>query len=235
MTEEATKEIAVSQPTAIAIPSRSERAAALQKRVQATSNIIKINNAGTGFRIPGLGETDGPIDVVILDFIAQNVYYDPSKPFDRDNIEPPICGAKGFDVNDNLIPVEESPDKQADDCKNCPLNQFGSKGKGKACQNRKIVAVLPPDADDATDILMFDISATGIRKFDQVIAQMATVGGKEPHNFVVTAKPVQAGNSAAKTVGFSDMKVLDEDRVAFFDSKVEQASVLLAQPIRFEF
>jgi hypothetical protein len=227
-------EIAAAQTTAIAIPSRSERAAALAKRVQATSQLIKPLANGVGFKIPGLGDTDGPIDVVILDFVAKNVYYDPSKPFDRDNITPPICGAIGFDVNDNLIPQADAPDLQAETCKECPLNQFGSRGKGKACQNRRVAAVLPPDADDNTDILMIDISATGLSGFDTMISQMATVGGKEPHNFVVKLVNKQAGNSTARTFGVTDMRPMDADRVAFFDSKIDAASTALAQPIKFD-
>lgn len=234
MTEEATKEVAVAQNTAIAIPSRSERAANLAKRVQAASNVIKVSKDGVGFNIPGIGDTGGPMDIVILDFVAKNVYYDPSIPYDPDKITPPICGALGFDVNDNLIPLDESPEKQYDDCKDCPMNQFGSKGKGKACQNRRLVAILPPDADDTTDVMLMDISATGLKGFDTIIAQMATVAGKEPHHFIVKAFPKQAGNTASKTIGFGEVRPLDEDKVAFFDAKIDTATTMLAQPIRFE-
>jgi hypothetical protein len=232
--EQAATEIAPVQNTAIAIPSRSERAANLAKRVQAASNVIKIAKNGVGFSIPGLGDTDGPMDIVILDFVAKNVYYDPSVPYDPDKVTPPICGAIGFDVNDNLIPMDESPDKQSESCKECPMNEFGSRGKGKACQNRRMAAILPPDADSTTDIMMLDISATGVKGFDTVIAQMATVAGKEPHNFKVKIFPKQAGNTASKTIGFSVEGPIEDDRIAFFEGKIDQASVMLAQPIRFE-
>ena len=236
---EATSEVAVvNTGTAVAIPSRSERAAALAARVKPVSNMIRIADNGTGFNIPGLGETEGPIDIVILDFVAKNVYYDPNTPWDPKKITPPLCAAIGFEVNDALVPFANGNDVQVDEgegCKDCTMNQWGSKGEGKACQNRKLVAVLPADATADTDIMVLDVSATGIKGFDKIIAQLSTTFGKEPHNFTITISPVQAGKSKAKTFGFSAPKVIeDAAQVAFLDSRIDEASNLLAQPVRFD-
>ena len=34
-----------------------------------------------------------------------------------------------------LIPSANSPQAQCEDCASCPMNAFGSAGKGKACKN----------------------------------------------------------------------------------------------------
>jgi hypothetical protein len=227
-------EIATASSTGIAIPSRSERAAALAQRVRATSNIIKISTDGKHLVIPGLGEAPAPADLVVLEFMAKNVYYDPNKPYDPNNISGPLCAAMGFDLNDNLKPFDNATDKQAESCKECPLNQFGSKGAGKACQNRRLVAVLPPDASADTDIYVLDVSATGIKGFDTIIAQMATVAGKEPHYFKVEVFPKQAANSRAQTWGFSNPRPLSEEAIAIMESKLDAAAAQLAQPVSFE-
>ena len=220
-------EVAVAQPTTIAIPSRSERLKSLQNRVKPSSgNIIKVK--GEQLLLPDKTKVD-TIDCVILDFIARNMYYDPAKPYVEGQFTPPVCAAVGFDVNDNLTPMEESPVMQVDKtdeegnrvtCADCNMNQFGSKGAGKACQNRRAIAVLPPPGQyrKGEDIAILDLSPTGVAGFDVMISQMASLVGKEPHNFVVTVSVVKAGTSAAKTMGFKSIAQLDEEQVTAFRS-----------------
>ena len=238
-------EVAVAQPTAIAIPSRSERAAALATRVRPVSNMIKIAENGTGFSIPGLGDTEGPIDIVILEFIAKNVYYDPNKPWKQGEANPPLCAAMDFKSNDDLIPFENARELQVEltnedgervGCRECPMDQFGSgtTGKNKACQNRKIVAVLPPDATAETEVLLVDVSSMGAQTFDKVISQMTGPMGIEPHYGIAELKPIKAGR--AQSIGFAKARrgEFSPEQIAIFESKLDEAAHMLAVPVRFE-
>lgn len=98
-----------------------------------------------------LGEDMMPgnqIAVVILDFLRLNTYY--GERFDPDNPQPPVCYAFGR-TEEEMAP---HPTMQADltwfkpqamECHGCALNEWGSSplGKGKACQNRRQLAMIP--------------------------------------------------------------------------------------------
>lgn len=92
--------------------------------------------------------------VIVLDSIHENTYY-PGK-FDQDAIVPPKCFAFGRTTKE-MEPHENVPAKddesaedsyfemQADWCDECPYSEWGSAdtGRGKACANRRRLAVIP--------------------------------------------------------------------------------------------
>lgn len=94
---------------------------------------------GQTFSIPSPG---GDVDAKTIEGIIVKVQpvrlYFP-KPFGEGEIEPPACYS-----NDGLRGFGEP----GGDCQTCPLNVFGSaaKGKGKACQERRNIFILPADS-----------------------------------------------------------------------------------------
>ena len=87
------------------------------------------------FKLPDGTTTAGPLQLVIVDFTARNEFYPDA--FDPNDIVSPHCFAIGQNPL-KLVPSDNSPEKQASDCSSCPMNQFGSQGKGKACQNTRL-------------------------------------------------------------------------------------------------
>lgn len=88
--------------------------------------------------------------VIILDAILENTAYEGK--YDPDNKAPPVCYAFGrLDSQKEMAPdpsMEKFPDyfvPQSESCAVCPLNEYGSAdiGRGKACQNRARLALLP--------------------------------------------------------------------------------------------
>lgn len=93
--------------------------------------------------------------VIILDGIHENLFY--GTAYDPDNRAPPKCFAFSRTDDGELIAEEdmqphprvdedmETFERQSEDCASCPMNKFGSadKGKGKACGNRRRLAVIP--------------------------------------------------------------------------------------------
>jgi hypothetical protein len=211
-----------------------EELEALQKRVAApTGSRITVMNSGK-FKVPGVGEVDGPIDVIIVDFASNNSYY--KGAFNKNNPAPPVCAAVGTGPNDELTPHEDAPDLQSDNCKTCPMNQFGSNGLGKACKNTKTVALLPADAveGDDTAIMTLSISPTGIKGFDATISQIAAKYARLPRQMVVSMFSKQAGNSDAKTVGFGEPRPIDDAQFGYVQSRLEEARAILLAAPRFE-
>lgn len=94
--------------------------------------------------------------VIVLDAVHENTYYEGK--FDPEVMLPPLCFAFGrsekeMEAHEN---VPDPGDEGADDsyfelqsdtgmCEDCPHSQWGSAdtGKGKACSNRRRLAIIP--------------------------------------------------------------------------------------------
>ena len=104
-----------------------------------------------------LGEEELPGNemlVIVLDAIHENTFYEGE--FDPENMLPPKCFAFGR-VEKEMEPHENIPgddDEEAEDsyfemqaewCDECPNFEWGSaaKGRGKACSNRRRLALIP--------------------------------------------------------------------------------------------
>ena len=135
------------------------------------------------FALPDGTKTPGPLQLVVVDFASKNVYYETG--FDPKNIVPPNCFAMGSNPL-KLIPSARAPDVQAKDCASCSMNAFGSKGKGKACSNTRVLAVLPPDANADTPMWLLSVSATAVKGFDGFVGAVARVFQTPPVGVVVT-------------------------------------------------
>ena len=105
------------------------------------------------------GQKTSELDVVIVDFVSRNEFYEGA--FDKDNMSSPACFAIG-NIPAKLIPSANSPQAQCEDCASCPMNAFGSAGKGKACKNMRLLAVMPPDADEDTPLWLMKVSPTAL-------------------------------------------------------------------------
>lgn len=127
--------------------------------------------------------TAGPIDVVVVDFVAMNNFY-PGE-FDRNNIKPPVCFAIGTNPL-KLVPSANSPEPQAASCAECPMNAFGSKGKGKACNNERKLAVLPPGAEADTPLWTLKVATMGVKGFDSFVGAVARTFQSAPVSVVTT-------------------------------------------------
>lgn len=147
-----------------------KEAAAISERLSAPSGDRIRFNSNRGFFTPDGAEGE-ELEVVVLDFVSSNMYYD--GPYERDNPRPPACFAIGTKPNE-MIPSPNSPDKQADNCSQCPMNQFGSAGKGKACKNTRLVAMAPLGLDGETPpVWVMSIPPTSLKFFDNYVKSLA--------------------------------------------------------------
>jgi hypothetical protein len=123
--------------------------------------------------LPDGTKTEGPLNLVIVDFVATNAFY--PKPFDRNAIVPPDCYAAGENPK-TLAPAKNAPNPQAKTCAECPRAAWGSaihgNPKGKACNNERLMAVLPPDSTPETDMWLLKASRTAVGNFDTYIAEI---------------------------------------------------------------
>ena len=178
------------------------------------------------FTLPDGTKTRESLQLVVVDFVSRNEYYEGA--YNKDEIVPPACFAIHPEPK-QLAPSDNSPDKQCDDCASCPMNQFGSAptGAGKACKNTRVLAVMPPDADDDTEIWTLKVSPTAIKAFDGFVAGVNRAFQLPPVGVVVTV-----GFSDAKdfpSLEFTDPQ-LNENVAVHFGRQDEAREMLMREP-----
>jgi hypothetical protein len=167
--------LAVRKPSGNIVSIREQiaaQAAAMNERTAPPSgSTIRCQNDKT-FKLPD-GTTLTELDVVIVDFIASNKFF--PGIFDANNVVPPACFA--ISVNPlKMVPSANSPENQSPEgCSVCANNVFGTNGAGKACKNSRILAVLPPGADENTPLWLLNVSPTGIKAFDSYVQSLARI------------------------------------------------------------
>lgn len=176
------------------------------------------------FKLPDGTKTQGPLRVVVVDFTSANKFYEGA--FDKDNITPPACFAIG-DVPASLAPSKNAPLPQSPTCGTCPMNQFGSAGAGKACKNTRVLAVLPPDADEDAPLWILNVSPTGIKAFDSYVGGIARQFGLPPVGVVTELSFDESVSYASVRFGNPEP---NENLTTHFARQEEAKDRLMAEP-----
>lgn len=202
-------------------------AASITSRIGAPGgDRIKVTQKKT-FRMPSGEEHPGPINAIIVDFVSANFFYEGA--FDPNDITPPLCAAIGPEPS-TLKPYDDATEKQCDTCAACPQNQWNSgRGKGKACQNTRLLALLPTDADAETDLMILKVSPTALKNFDGYVASIAR-SFQAPPIAVVTEISLDA-NLDFPSLRFGNPQPVDPALLQLALARKEEARTrLLAKP-----
>jgi hypothetical protein len=200
---------------------KAQAAAVADKTAPATGNYIRVSQ-DKQFLLPDGTKTSGPLELVIVDFSSRNNFFEGA--YDPKNVTPPACFAIGTNPL-KLVPSKNAPVPQASDCQSCPMNQFGSDGDGKACKNSRLMAVLPPDADEETPLWLLQTSPTANKGFDGYVTSVARVFQTSPIG-VVTTVSFDDSVTYAKLL-FSDPK--PNDNIASHFGRQDEAKEMLAK------
>ena len=206
----------------------AQESAEIAKRIAAPSGDRIRFNANRSFITPDGMEGD-TLEVVVVDFMSSNLFYEGM--YDRDTPQPPACFAIGTQPS-MLVPSDNSPNKQADACSSCPNNQFGSasNGKGKACKNTRLVALMPVTALDNPDedapIWIMSIPPTSLKAFDAYVHSLAAKHNTVPVG-VVTEIYLDPANTFASP-RFNVVRPLQPTELGLFMSRREEANTRLS-------
>lgn len=156
----------------------AEEAANIAATISApSSNKIKLTDKV--FKLPDGQVLQAPLQVVIVDYLSRNTYYD--VPYNANNPVDPVCWA----INKNPSDLAPDPSQVAgpfnDTCQGCPYDEFGSHPQtdGKACINRRILAVLLPTLSDEK-MYTIETSPTAIGAFDAFVGVVAKLYASTP-------------------------------------------------------
>lgn len=212
-----------SLPVDISAMLEKQKQAVMDKIGRPSSSVVGIKQNKT-MVLPDGDSTSEPVDFVILDFVSMNTYYD--GVYDPNNVQPPVCFAIGENP-DNLIASDRSPEKQSDTCASCPMNRYESaaRGKGKACKNMRVLAVMKANATEEDAIWLLRVSPTGLKAYDGYVRNLAQRNNLAPVQVVTTIgfDPKEEYPS----LRFAPAAVLEQDRLAFFVSRMEEAAELI--------
>lgn len=207
-------------PTEIVVPRARIDLPALQSRYDgAVSDIVsrlgapsspsmRVTNRKT-FIMPDGTERSGPLPFVVVDFVYENRWY--STPYNANNPTPPDCAAINAKSAD-LMPFEDGIDVQHDGpCNKCPKDVWGSAptGRGKACTNAILLALLDPLAPPNSPLLRLRTSPTAITPFETYVRTLSKVLNK-PLWAVLTYIGFDP-NSDYATLRFGNPKALEDD------------------------
>lgn len=198
----------------------------INKRVSAPTG-DRIRFSGKNFVCPD-GSEGEELLAIVVDFVTVNLYYDTM--FDKDNPKPPACFSISPEPG-NMTPSPNSPDKQADFCNRCPQNEFGSAltGRGKACKNTRLLAVLPAASDENSPVWTMSIPPTSLKTFDAYVSNLAYKHRTLPVGVVtkITLDP----NSTYAAPKFELVRTLSEEELAqVFSRRAEAVQRLSAEP-----
>jgi hypothetical protein len=183
----------------------------------------------------GEDEIEGnQICVIVLDSVKENAYYDTPWDVDQPSL-PPTCFALGRSAEEMRPPEEiyesEYFEVQSEDCASCPMNEWGSgRGKGKACGNRRRLALLaagvfvprkgsrdfdlelfedPKDFSEG-DLAFMKLPVTSAKNWSKYVNSLASSLRRPPFG-VITRISVQPDTDTQFKVHFELVEEVSED------------------------
>lgn len=202
------KEIAVvNSSSSIAVPDgwedRFNKYTAEVNKMEVGGSNARYISLKNGHFTYGEDQLPEPLNVIIVDAVVDNAYYD--GPYNPDSPMSPVCFSIGRDPV-TMEPHPTSPDPQAENCAECWANQFGSAnvGKGKACKNQRRLAVISSDGLDAsniesTDVAFMKLPPTSVPPYTGYVKKIAKVFHRPPFA-VITALEMEEGKNSSFVV-----------------------------------
>jgi len=166
----------------VSIQDRIKARIANVDRTTAGMGTQKINLAVTGFTLPNGNQSAGPLNCIVVDYINVNAWYE--KAYVKGSIDAPDCTAIAREISE-MVPDQSLEKVQAASCESCPKNEWGSKGAGKECRNGIMLAVLPEDFDDSSELLTINVSPKGIKSWSKLVHLLKETG-KDPAEIVTS-------------------------------------------------
>lgn len=197
------------------------------------------------------------ICVVVADAVRENVLYEGK--YDADVKNPPLCYAYGFAERD-MVPHESMEDHpelfvpQSDDCASCPLNKWGSaeKGRGKACQNRRRLALIPAGyfhepqrrggvselevyTDEAhyvnADLVTLKLPVTSVKNWAKYVKKITDTARRPPYG-VVTRIAIVPDKKDQYHLEFEMIELLPDELIDVMTARHEGAASQLIVPYK---
>ena len=164
-------------------------------------------------------------DVVILAAVQERTYY--ANPYTGEGAAPDCYSFDG------VAPAPNAADPQHDSCASCPMNEWGSNGRGKACKERIKMAFAPSGNLDNVAILRAPVTSTA--NYGTFQKDSVAHGYKVPFQHATTiaaSRHPKWGN--VTQVQYSVGEALPDDVVMAALDRFDSAMSVLTQPYEAE-
>lgn len=190
---------------------------------------------------------------IILDAIRENTFY--ANKFNPDVQQSPICYAFGRG-NEEMAPhpsMQKDLDffvPQAPECDGCAHNEWGTAdtGRGKACQNRRRLALIPagyyaprkgsrdfdleiftdPDHYAKADIAYLKVPVMSVKDWAKYVSQVSSAMRRPPYG-VITRLYLEPDAKSQFKVHFEALEVVPDELAAVVIARHEEAVKAIEQ------
>ena len=131
-----------------------------------------ISTKGKIFRLPDGKTSPGPLNCIIVDYINKNIFF--KEAYVEGEYSEPDCFAVGREIK-SMRPPQSVENPVSELCDICPNNEFGSKGRGKACSNNVLLAVLPEDFAEDSELYTLKVSATALKHWTKYVRELSNM------------------------------------------------------------
>ena len=180
---------------------------------------------------------DNKLDCVVLASSVVRTFYD--RPYDPDDTGPPDCFAISLEAGGRMSPHENVPSPQSDNCKDCPLAEFGSAkvGKGPACKTRRRLMVMPVDGlgDPAeAEIATITIPPTSTKNYSSYANKVATATGLPPWAVKTTISTAPHPKKMFE-VSFKPLGPIEGDEaLSGIHARIDEANAAITEPYTYD-
>lgn len=142
-----------------------------------------------GEAVPG-----NEMDCIIVAAATEMAWY--KDRYDPDVKSNPTCYAIGEGKAEDLVPYDDSVEKQAEACSACEKFEWGSDpngGRGKACKERRRLAFIP--ADGTAEMCLLSIPPTSLKNWSNHVRTIVATTGMSPAGVITKVKVVPSAKN----------------------------------------
>jgi hypothetical protein len=206
-------------------------AVAVAKQEVPSSSYISLKSGVLSYQ--GQPVPNNKLDVIILDSAFEHTFYEGK--YDPNNVRSPVCFAIS-PSGEGLVPHPDSAKPQAESCAECPNLEWGSDpngGRGKACQERRRLVLIPASAAEkadsilAAEVAVMKLPVTSVKLWGQYVNTVATLNRRPPFGLITQIGTVPNAKSQFN-VTFKAVSAISDDLLGAIMQKREAVqSVLL--------
>jgi len=187
----------------------------------------------------GAAVPNNKLDVIILDYALENTFY--TGKYDPKNVRCPACFALMHATPDNpeiLAPHAMSASPQAETCADCPNMAWGSDpagGRGKACQERRRLIMIPANSIESADkvlsaeVAIMKLPVTSVKLWATYVNTVATLN-RRPTFALITEVGTQPNPKSQFNVTFVAKSALPDNIMEAIMRKRDMCLATLMKP-----
>lgn len=179
------------------------------------------------------------LDVVIVGAVRENQYF--PERYDPNNIQPPLCWALGIEAEGMkpdpalVTEVQNTDPKRSGECADCPQFEWGSDpngGRGKACKEKRRLALVPVSALETgimeAELALLTVPVMSVANWSNYVNKLKAAADRPAWSVITTVAVVPDPKSQFRVTFTYGANVADEHLSDLLKKKQEAEGLLFA-------